>query len=490
MKTRVDTLWDITKHKHALSDRQTYKQTERHTARPKAIRNSMAKAGLKLDPVSKTTSVRFFLLILWLELGEKQINAMPRKKLCLRDLGSVEPSDGKHRAHIQCRNDLHEKCDIHGPWRCEEQRAEDDLKSMRAAGIAAEMASKTEGHRQAALDAMKRIGEQLQAPAAINHSVRAEETPTEAFLRASERDLKVEDIVVMARPTHSSTYYKSSSIGSVDADEPWQIDSDEDHDVINPAHDKPTFGLNRDTVRRLSTFKGFSAEGLIECKKLSQSFVLKRASVEQIQQLLQIMPAGCDAVLDIDTELLKTNKDNYIMLVDYRRRIYDFVSCVQIPRGKKQVVLKVIDDIWAKEVAAGEKFFECIANRKIRSNEFKGLTSGDLFIVAVKSTLRIAAVCEIAAPPSTEIEDDRVLRSRLLPELHKKLNEYLEGAISFDLLWFRKAHHPSRSIGARELINRIEADMPRQWQSLVHISGENVHARLLALVKDWPCHHK
>jgi hypothetical protein len=294
----------------------------------------------------------------------------------------------------------------------------------------------------------------------------------------------------MARPTHSSTYYKSSSIGSVDADEHWQIDCDEDHDVINPAHDKPTFSLDHGTVRRLSTFKGFSAEGLIECKKLGQSFVLKRASVEQIQQLLQIMPAGCDAVLNIDTQLLETNKDNYIMLVDYRKRISDFVSCVQITHGKKRVVLKVIDNIWAKEVAAGKKFFECIANRKVRSNRFKGLTSGDLFMVAVKGTLQIAAVCEIAAPPTTEVKDDRVLRSMLLPELHKNLHEYLEGASSFDFLLFKKAHHPSRNINARELINRIEADMPRQWQSLVHISGENVHARLLTLVKDWPCHHK
>ena len=111
-------------------------------------------------------------------------------------------------------------------------------------------------------------------------------------------------------------------------------------------------------------------------------------------------------------------------------------------------------------------------------------------MVAVKGTLKIAAVCEIAAPPTTEVEDDRVLRSMLLPELHKNLHEYLKGASSFDFLLFKKTHHPSRNINARELINLIEAEMPRQWQSVVHILGENVHARLLALVKDWPCHHK
>ena len=43
-------------------------------------------------------------------------------------------------------------------------------------------------------------------------------------------------------------------------------------------------------------------------------------------------------------------------------------------------------------------------------------------------------------------------------------------------------------LGARDLMTRIGADMPRQWQGVVHVSGGDVHASLGALIETWPLH--
>ena len=404
-------------------------------------------------------------------------------------MGVVEALGGKYRVHVQYRDEAAAVQNIYGPWRNDKQRANEDLTAMRAAGVALQNASEKEG-REDAFNAMAKVVAELQAAAADQRSTipwAQRQTPTEAFLRASERALNVQDLVMVpqAQP------YRKSGIGSVDADEPWQIDSEEDSDVIGAAHDKPTFGLDRLTKQRLSRFKGFSAHTLLECKKLVQSFVGERASAAQIRQLLSIMPPGCGDKLGIDPQHLKTNKvehTEYILLVDYRHRISDFLSCVRAPPGEKRVVLKVIHKIWAQELAAGNKHFECVANRKAWCNIFKGLKSGDFFIVAVKGDLQVAAVCEVAAGASTKVEDAEVLHSMLPPALHTDLAAYLEGASSFDVVMFRRACQPSQPTGVRDLIAHIGAEMPHQWQGVVNIKGEDVHARLSALIKTWPSH--
>ena len=204
-----------------------------------------------------------------------------------------------------------------------------------------------------------------------------------------------------------------------------------------------------------------------------------------------MMPPGCGDRLGINPQHLETSKvelADYMALVDYRRRISDFLSCVKAPPGEKRVVLKVIEKIWAQEVAAGNKYFECVANRKAWSNIFKGLKSGDFFIVVVKGNLQVAAVCEVAGGPSTKVEDVEVLHSMLPPALYTDLAAYLEESSSFDFVMFRKAYQPPHPMGVRDLIPSIGAEMPRQWQGVVNVTGEDVHARLGALIESWPSH--
>ena len=338
--------------------------------------------------------------------------------------------------------------------------------------------------RQAAFVSVARVAAELRGTVADERSVVQWETPTEAFLREAERKLNVNDIVVMAQPMP----YKFSSVGCVDADEPWQRNSDENGDVTGATHDKPTFGLDRRTKMRLSKFKGFSADVLAECKTLVLNFGGKRATEAQVRELLSIMPAGCGQMLGIDMRLIEGNGTSFAMLVDYKKRISDFVACVKAPPGVKRVVLKVIESIWAREVAAGNKFFECIANKQAWCNRFKGLKSGDLFVVAVKGCLEVAAVCEVEGGPCTKQEDIEALHSMTRPELHENLKAYLQDSSSFDFVVFRKARRPPQPLGARDLITRIGADMPRQWQGVVHVSGGDVHASLGALIETWPLH--
>ena len=51
------------------------------------------------------------------------------------------------------------------------------------------------------------------------------------------------------------------------------------------------------------------------------------------------------------------------------------------------VMVKSIDDPWCNDIAAGRKFFECVANRKRFTNQFKTLKAGDLFVVVRKKNL-------------------------------------------------------------------------------------------------------
>ena len=101
------------------------------------------------------------------------------------------------------------------------------------------------------------------------------------------------------------------------------------------------------------------------------------------------------------------------------------------------VFLKVIEPIWATEVADGLKMFECIANKKTWQNQFKRLCSGDIFIVVVKRTGGVAAVCEVASTAAARVHDRAVLTCKLRESLHPALDAYLGDAESFDYVEFK-----------------------------------------------------
>ena len=72
--------------------------------------------------------------------------------------------------------------------------------------------------------------------------------------------------------------------------------------------------------------------------------------------------------------------------------------------------MKVLDPMWAEDVAAGQKMFECVANKMIWQNQFKEIDSGDLFIVVQKGTGKVAAVGEVASPAVVKATDREALK--------------------------------------------------------------------------------
>ena len=419
--------------------------------------------------------------------------------------GGVEKKGRSHRAHLQMYvegKNLH----IRGPSRILAKAAEADLQRLRAAGL---MSCES---KAALVEALEAVSKQLQedsnkkasSAAAKEHhkallpkpEARAEETSadTRSSVAPGEGLAAASSDVAMA----AAVPYKSRS---VEADEPWQMERrkskcgrEEDAwlNITGATHDNSTFGLDRSA--RLFKDKAFSFQVLSECEKLLQKFIGERASVGQIRELLSILPAGPEHKLGIEPQLLDAAGDavdisSYTLLLDYRKRISDLVSCAAPAPDTKRVVLKVIESSWASDVAAGSKFFECVANKNCWSNLFKGLTAGDLFVIAYKGMLQVAAVGEVASAPCAKASTRDSLYSMLLPQRRAALDAYLAEAATFDFVQFRKVHCPPQPLAARDMLGRIGAAMPAQWQGVLHIStDEGVHTRLSELIEPWPSH--
>ena len=100
--------------------------------------------------------------------------------------------------------------------------------------------------------------------------------------------------------------------------------------------------------------------------------------------------------------------------------------------------MKILEPIWATEVADGQKMFECVANKTMWHNQFKQLSSGDLFVVVMKGCGRVTAVCEVASPARAKETNREVLKSKLQESRHDALDAYLDGAESFDYVEFKR----------------------------------------------------
>ena len=101
------------------------------------------------------------------------------------------------------------------------------------------------------------------------------------------------------------------------------------------------------------------------------------------------------------------------------------------------VFMKIIERIWANEVADGQKMFECVANRTMWQNQFKQLCSGDLFIVVMKGRDKVTAVCEVASPAILKETNGDVLKSKLQESRREAFDAFLGGAESFDYVEFK-----------------------------------------------------
>ena len=101
------------------------------------------------------------------------------------------------------------------------------------------------------------------------------------------------------------------------------------------------------------------------------------------------------------------------------------------------VFMKILEPIWAIEVADGQKMFECVANTTMWHNQLKQLSSADLLIVVMKRFDKVTAVCEVASPAKVKETNRDVLKSKLQESRHEALDAYLDGAESFDYVEFK-----------------------------------------------------
>ena len=88
------------------------------------------------------------------------------------------------------------------------------------------------------------------------------------------------------------------------------------------------------------------------------------------------------------------------------------------------VFMKVLQPIWAIEVADGMKMFECVANKKRWQNQFNRLGSGDLLIIVMKGRDKVSAVCEVASAATVKETNRDLLRSKLQESRHAALDAY------------------------------------------------------------------
>jgi len=109
----------------------------------------------------------------------------------------------------------------------------------------------------------------------------------------------------------------------------------------------------------------------------------------------------------------------------------------QEPRST-MIFMKILEPIWAIEVADGQKMFECVANKGRWQNQFKQLASGDIMIICMKGQNKVSAVCEVASAATAKETNREVLKSKLQESRHAALDAYLEDAESFDYVEFKQ----------------------------------------------------
>jgi len=105
------------------------------------------------------------------------------------------------------------------------------------------------------------------------------------------------------------------------------------------------------------------------------------------------------------------------------------------------VMVKSIDVPWCDDVAAGSKFFECVAHHKQFTNPFKRLQAGDLFVVVRKNDRkRVTAVARVQSEQLQRQSDESLLLQRLEPERHEAIRDFLGDAPSFNIVFFDQVY--------------------------------------------------
>ena len=135
------------------------------------------------------------------------------------------------------------------------------------------------------------------------------------------------------------------------------------------------------------------------------------------------------------------------------------------------VFIKILEPVWANEIADGQKMFECVANKGRWQNQFEQLASGDILIICIKGENKVSAVCEVASAARTKQTNREVLKSKLQECHHAALDAYLDKAASFDYVEFKQVFD-CRFVFSQFLANH--------WHGCKHIGINGIHFL-------WPC---
>ena len=126
--------------------------------------------------------------------------------------------------------------------------------------------------------------------------------------------------------------------------------------------------------------------------------------------------------------------------------------------------MKILEPIWAIEVADGQKMFECVANKTRWQNQFKQLASGDLIIIVMKGRDKVSAVCEVASAATVKETNRDLLKSKLQESRHEALDAYLDGAESFDYVEFKHVFDCRRILSESStaaFLERVGLQLPK-----------------------------
>ena len=160
-----------------------------------------------------------------------------------------------------------------------------------------------------------------------------------------------------------------------------------------------------------------------------------------------------------------------------------------------RVVVKSIDTPWCDDVAAGLKFFECVANRVSFVNQFKRLQAGDLFVVLrTRDACRVTAVAQVRGRQLERQSDRSLLTQHLQDGRHEALMNYLGDAKTFNAVFFDKVYDcRTLNMNLSALVARVPGlQQPRSLIGLRSLTtSRDVRDALLSFLDSCGCsvHH-
>ena len=158
--------------------------------------------------------------------------------------------------------------------------------------------------------------------------------------------------------------------------------------------------------------------------------------------------------------------------------------------------VRIVVKSWVDE-AGGDKCFNCVKHPS--RGEFKDLAVGDLLMIVVGGEgLEVAAVGEVASARLRHVIASDLIYSMLFPMRRRGLSDYLVDAATFGCVPFRRVWdlgHGRLTAWSQGQVKVLAACLhSRAPQStgyrsgLVRIRvGSGTHARLRAILSDYPC---